>query len=197
LPVPPIEGVPAVLRDQLVRPYVDGLNLARALHARGGWDALREAWSRPPRSTEQVLHPEKLFAGDEPRQVASRWAPEPGKLLAEGVLGELLAGTLLGGDSPATAGWGGDLYRSWDVSGGTLLVWQSVWDTPTDEAEFREALRTRFEGSHGVGAQKGSFRVFTRAPWRIAVGGPPGAALLVSSDASAAFEAALVALSHP
>ena len=195
LPVPPIEGAPPVLRDQLVRPYVDGLALARTFYERGGWAALRDAWSRPPRSTEQVLHPEKLFAGEQPQEVAIPWSPLGGRVLAEGVLGEMLAGTLLGGDGLATAGWGGDLYRSWDLGGGTLLVWRAAWDTPSDEAEFREALRVRFEASHGPSVQKGPFRVFTRMPWRVAVGGPPGAVLLVSSDAPAAFEAAIGGLS--
>lgn len=197
LPVPPIEGAAPVLRDQLVRPYVDGLALARTLYERGGWGALREAWSRPPRSTEQVLHPDKLFAGEQPQEVAIRWSPDGGRLLAEGVLGELLAGTLLGKDGTATEGWGGDLYRSWDVNGGTLLVWRSTWDTPRDEAEFREALRARFEASHGPSVQKGPFRVFTRMPWRLAVGGPPGAAMLISSDVPVVFEAALAASSRP
>ncbi|HET7293043.1 MAG TPA: hypothetical protein VFM88_11495 [Vicinamibacteria bacterium] len=194
LPVPPIEGVPAVLRDQLARPYVDGLNLARALHERGGWAALREAWSKPPRSTEQVLHSDKLFAREEPREVVIPWSPAGGRVLAEGVLGELLAGTLLGGGGAATEGWGGDAYRTWDLNGATLLVWRAVWDTPQDEAEFRDALRARFEPSHGPGVQKGPFRAFTRTPWRLAVGGPPGTVLLVSSDAGAAFERAIAEL---
>ena len=197
LPMPPVEGAPPVLRDQLVRPYVDGLALARALHERGGWNALREAWSRPPRSMEQVLHPEKLFAEEPPRDVVLSWAPTEGRQLAEGVLGELLAGTLLGADGPASAGWGGDSYRSWDVGGRTLLVWKSVWDTPGDEAEFREALRARFEASHGPSVQKGSYRVFTRRPWRVALGGPGGAVLLIASDAPDEFEAALEKLSRP
>jgi hypothetical protein len=197
LPTPAVEGAPPVLRDQLVRPYVDGLALARAMHSRGGWGALREAWSRPPPSTEQVLHPEKLFAGESPREVVVSWAPREGRQLAEGVLGELLTGTLLGGDGPASAGWGGDSYRAWDVDGRTLMVWKSVWDTPADEAEFRDALLARFEATHGPSVQKAAFRVFTRTPWRVAVGGPSGAVVLVSSDAPAPFESALAELSRP
>lgn len=197
LPMPPVEGAPPVLRDQLVRPYVDGLALARALHERGGWNALREAWSRPPRSMEQVLHPEKLFADEAPRDVVLSWAPPDGRRLAEGVLGELLVGTLLGADGPASAGWGGDSYRSWDVGERTLLVWKSIWDTPGDESEFRDALRARFEASHGPSLQKGSYRVFTRRPWRVGLGGPVGAVLLIASDAPDEFEAALETLSRP
>ncbi len=198
LPEPPIEGAPAVLRDQLVRPYVVGLDFARALERRGGWAAVRDAWSRPPRSTEQVLHPEKFFAGEEPQGVSIPWAPAAGRLLLEGVLGEAFSGTLLGGDSAATQGGGGDLFRCWDLgSGRTLLVLRSTWDTSADEAEFRAALRARFEASHGPSLEKGPFRVLTRDGWRVAVGGAPGATLLVSSDAPDVFEAAISALAHP
>ncbi len=198
LPDPPVEGAPPVLRDQLVRPYVVGLDFARALERRGGWSALRDAWSRPPRSTEQVLHPDKFFAGEEPQRVSIAWAPDGGRLLLEGVLGEAFAGTLLGGDSAANQGWGGDLFRSWDVgSGRTLLVFRSTWDSAADEAEFRSALRARFEASHGPSLEKGPFRVLTRAGWRVAVGGPAGATALVCSDAPDVFEAAIAALAHP
>jgi len=197
LPEPPVEGAPPILRDQLVRPYVSGLEFVRALEARGGFGAVREAWSRPPRSSEQVLHPEKYFAGEEPSPVAIPWQPRGGRLLLEGVLGEIFSGTLLGAAGAATEGWGGDQFRCWDVGGRTLLVLQSAWDTPRDEAEFRQALRARYEGSHGPSLQKGSFRVMTRDGWRLAVGGPPGATRLVSSDAPEAFEEAIAALGHP
>src|SRR5262249_58195817 len=138
----------------------------RALQERGGWDAVRAAWSTPPASTEQVLHPDKFFAHEAPRIVRIAYAPPRGRVLAEGVLGELLTRTLLAGaseDPPgftkdeagpaavdeevdrAAAGWGGDLYRAWDVGGKTLLVWRSEWDRPEDAREFLDALRKRFE----------------------------------------------------
>ncbi|HEX9202936.1 MAG TPA: hypothetical protein VF964_03155, partial [Vicinamibacteria bacterium] len=62
MPVPAVPGAPRVLADQLVLPYVVGRDFARAVWQRGGWDAIKAAWSRPPESSEQVLHPEKFFA---------------------------------------------------------------------------------------------------------------------------------------
>jgi hypothetical protein len=197
LPDPPLAGAPPVLRDQLVRPYVAGLGLAREIERRGGWGALREAWSSPPRSSEQVLHPEKYFAGEAPLPVSIPWQSEGARLLLEGVLGEILIGTLLGAEGEATRGWGGDLFRTWDVDGRTLLVWRALWDTPRDEAEFRAALLARFGASHGPGEQQGRFRVSTRGEWRVAIGGAPGATLLVAADAPRAFEFALAALALP
>ncbi len=197
LPDPPVTGAPPVLRDQLVRPYVAGLEFAREIERRGGPGALREAWSRPPRSSEQVLHPEKYFAGEEPLRVSIPWQPRDARLLLEGVLGEVFSGTLLGGDGEATRGWGGDLFRCWDVGGGTLLVWKALWDTPQDESEFRAALVSRFEASHGPSLQQGAFRVMTRAGQRVAIGGPPGATLFLSAEAAGTLDAALAALAFP
>ena len=63
-------GAPPVVRDQLVQPYLAGLAFARALWARGGPEALRDAWAKPPASMEQVLHPARFFAGEAPRAVS-------------------------------------------------------------------------------------------------------------------------------
>ena len=118
--------------------------LARAVWQRGGWDAMKAAWSRPPASTEQVLHPEKYFAGEAPQRVDIAYQPPGGKLLNEGVLGEMLVRTLLGeGSDAAAAGWGGDRFRVWDVGGKSLLAWRSAWDSPADLQEFRQALSAR------------------------------------------------------
>ena len=53
---------PALPRGSRLRP--------RRLGARGA-PALREAWARPPDSTEQILHPEKFFA----RRSRGLWCP--------------------------------------------------------------------------------------------------------------------------
>jgi hypothetical protein len=90
-----VPGAPPVIRDQLVMPYLVGRDLARAIEARGGAEAMREAWRRPPSSTEQVLHPDKFFNGEPPLVVTPRRAPPGGRLLSQGVVGELLIRTLV------------------------------------------------------------------------------------------------------
>jgi hypothetical protein len=158
-----VPGAPPVVRDQLVQPYLAGLDFARALWSRGGASALREAWSQPPESTEQVLHPEKFFARERPRRVVpSQSAPRDGRLVSEGVLGELLLRTLAEerGDE-AAAGWGGDGWRLWDVGGRTALAWRSEWDRDADAVEFHAALRARF-------ARRGE--PSTRAGWEVFAG---------------------------
>ena len=102
-----VPGAPPVVRDQLVQPYVAGLTFARALWSRGGGEALREAWGRPPQSTEQVLHPGKFFSREAPRVVVPAVGAPPGaRLLSEGVVGEMLLRTLVRtrAGPPRTAG---------------------------------------------------------------------------------------------
>jgi hypothetical protein len=196
IPASAVPDVPPVLRDQLVLPYFVGREFARALLKQGGWEALKTAWGRPPSSTEQVLHPEKYFAGEAPRTVDLPYAPPGGSLLNEGVLGELFVRTLLGEESPhgAAAGWGGDAFRVWDVSGRTLLVWRAEWDGAADGAEFHAAALARFRRRHGAGVALRGFDVFSAGGWRYALAERAGATLLVSSDDAGALDRALQSL---
>jgi hypothetical protein len=196
LPVPPMPDVPPVLRDQLLLPYFAGRDFAQAVQKKGGWDALRQAWGHPPESTEQVLHPEKYEAGEAPRPVDLSYAPPGGRMVNEGVLGEVLIRTFLGEGAPeeASSGWGGDRYRAWDVSGKTLLVWRSVWDGPGDAREFLAAAEARLASGHAAEGTRRGFRVFASPPWRYAVAERAGGVDFISSDDGPAFEAALAAL---
>jgi hypothetical protein len=184
LPAPPVPGAPDVLRDQLLQPYLVGRDFAQAVYRSGGWPALKAAWLDPPQSTEQVLHPEKFLKRERALDVRVAYAPAAGRLLDEGVLGELLARTLLGEETAgqASAGWGGDAFRVWDVAGRTLLVWRSVWDTPADAAEFSEALRGRFERSHGPGRAFEGARLYGKGRWSLALGEAGADVTLVASD---------------
>jgi hypothetical protein len=193
---PLLSEAPPVLRDQLLMPYLVGRPLAAAVWRQGGGNALREAWRRPPDTTEQVLHPEKFFRREAAAPIALDYEPTGGQVISEGVLGELLTRTLLGaGGEEAAAGWGGDRYRVWDLSGRTLLVWRSVWDTATDKQEFVAMLRKSFAGRRGNGAHRRGFLAFSgEAGWVYAWGEQADAVLLVASDSSDAMETALRSL---
>ncbi|HSB60650.1 MAG TPA: hypothetical protein VLI67_02950, partial [Vicinamibacteria bacterium] len=192
---PDVPGAPPVVRDQLVLPYLRGLEFARALWQRGGADAIQSAWARPPESTEQVLHPDKYFAGESPRPVDVSYAPPGGRVLNDGVLGELFAGTLLGpGAEQAAEGWGGDAFRVWEAAGRTLLVWRSVWDGAAYAQEFEEALHRRFSARHGAPEWREGHAVYAAGAWRRALGARAGGVQLVASDDAALLEHALRAL---
>jgi hypothetical protein len=62
------------------------------------------------------------------------------------VVGEVWLRTLLNlrleepAAADAAAGWGGGIYRAWSDGDDVAVILSTVWDTPADAAEFREAL---------------------------------------------------------
>jgi hypothetical protein len=134
-------------------PYLEGTSFVYNLWVDAGfsWERVNAAYDAPPASSEQVMHPEKYFARDEPRAVS---LPDLGPVLDEGwqevdrdVLGEigLLAWLLDHLDyeaaAAAAAGWGGDSYSLWvDEQGAHVLVVRSVWDAPGEAAQFFDAF---------------------------------------------------------
>ena len=191
-----VPGAPPVVRDQLVLPYFAGRDFVQALYKRGGWDAVRAAWSHPPASTEQVLHPEKYQSGEAPRPVRTPAGPSGARLLREGVLGEALVRTWLGeGNEDAAAGWGGDSFACFDVNGRTLLVWRSEWDTEADAAEFLAAATKRL-AVMGTPSERGGFSIFRRGEQRFALGTRAGGVELVSADAGPLFDNAVSGLTR-
>jgi len=154
---PELASAPAVVQEQLVAPYFRGRNLATAIFERGGFELLNELLETPPRSTEQVLHPEKYLGAnpDEPVEVSlPRAATRDADF--EGRLGELLIRALLS-DGSATAlaetaaeGWGGDAYAVFPDGEQYALLWHSVWDSSDDAREFERALRQHMVGRFGA-----------------------------------------------
>jgi hypothetical protein len=148
-----LEAAPTWLRDNLVFPYFQGTVFCLSVRARGGQKLLDYAFTTdPPRSTEQILHPEKWHTRrDDP--VAIRLpdlaADLPGyRKAADGVMGELSVRSLLRDGLKeqiraveAATGWGGDHFAVYEKEGGgRLLVWVTDWDDEADVREFRTAL---------------------------------------------------------
>jgi hypothetical protein len=156
-----LDGIPLVLRRQLEFPYTEGFVFATALHEEGGFAALDDALTTPPVSTEQILHPEKYAAGEEPLDVPApdlldELGPE-WHLAYEQTLGELgIQIIAAGGEIPegalpglpvdwphqeAAAGWAGDrlvMYESTD--GHWHIEWTTVWDGEADAIEFEDRI---------------------------------------------------------
>lgn len=134
-------------------PYLEGSYFVYNLWVEAGfrWDRVDAAYDAPPVSSEQVMHPEKYFARDEPQVMT---LPDLGPVLGEGwrevdrdVLGEigLLAWLLDHLDYQAAAvgaaGWDGDTYTLWlDGQGAHVLVVRTVWDAPGEAAQFFETF---------------------------------------------------------
>ncbi len=143
---PALGEAPAVVQEQLMAPYLSGVRIASVIFERDGFDGLNEALREPPRSMEQVLHPEKyLDERDEPVEVTLTlgYGRTPD---FEGRLGELLVRVLLDGelDRPraekAAAGWGGDHYLVVPEGAAYRLLWKTIWDTKQDASEFEDAI---------------------------------------------------------
>ena len=133
-------------------PYREGSRFAHALFMDGGWQALDGAYTDPPRSTAQVLHPERYLdehAG--PPQVV---VPDLGAVLGEDwtmllqdTLGEFVVGLYLDALLPeemawqAADGWDGGTFVVWEHDDGSrVLVWRTIWDSTADASEFERAL---------------------------------------------------------
>ena len=59
-------AMPAILRESLFFPYFQGASFVEGLFADGGWAAVDNAFSNPPASSEQILHPAKYAARELP-----------------------------------------------------------------------------------------------------------------------------------
>ena len=147
-----LDSTPYILQQSLAFPYVQGLAFVSALFsAPSDWDAVNEAYSDPPTSTEQVLHPEKYIERDGPVPVS---LPDVAAALGEGwenvysdVMGEFLLKTYLETRTTtitaadAAAGWGGDRFALLrGPEGENALVALLVWDTGQDAKEFLDAM---------------------------------------------------------
>jgi hypothetical protein len=159
--------VPSIIKRSVVSPYVDGVMFVHWARRRSGWAGVNEVWKMLPKSTEQILHPEKLLSNELPEKVA---VPVPsaagptGKLYHD-VLGEQSVRLLLEEWMPrrsavaAASDWGGDrlaIYRDDDVF---ALAWNVRYDTDKAarrglEAFARGVLRDDSPGAELVSAER-------------------------------------------
>ena len=139
--------IPPLIRETAVFPYVAGTNFVSWAYKQAGWEGVNVLLFRPPRSTEQVLHPEKYFVRPEYPLVIHLGALAPylkggWELAEETTLGEFLI-QLLGqrfldaGRARAFAeGWDGDRMAGLVRGEELATVWLTTWDSDGDAAEF-------------------------------------------------------------
>lgn len=135
-----------IVRERLLFPYLAGMRFMGALHRAGGFALVNRAYSQPPVTTEQVIHPEKYLAGEAAIPVEAPAAPPGFERLASGRMGELQLRITLERCSSreqartASAGWGGDAYSIVrDRDGRVALLWATAWDDEQQAIEFEQA----------------------------------------------------------
>lgn len=169
--------VPAVIREGLLFPYMDGGEFMRWWATSRLCDTLPYG-PRMPTSTEQILHPERYESGDAPIPVVFT-DTVPGAY--EDVLGEfdirMLMQELTGRQvsrSVLPIGWGGDRFRLDTADEEVGLVWVSVWDQPRHRdgflAQVGDALRAR--AAKGYRVELDTMTAGAYAGLRYAVGDP-------------------------
>lgn len=147
------------------------------LHTAGGLNAVNAAWKRPPQSSAEILHPEKLYLANPPFQPVevnfTALSVNGTAPLFTNVAGEVgayfLVRTFADVDyaTAATEGWTGDRYVVWPGSEthGDHILWRSVWASEKDAGEFFDAMRRGLMQRHHIPWQKeydstpGQFRV--------------------------------------
>lgn len=141
-------GIPSILVDELLFPYDTGMNFVVALYEAGEWDAVNNAFSTPPTTTEQIYHPEKYLAGEGAQAVAlddrsaalgDGWTTPWDTTLGEFYLRAHLATQLTDREAARAAdGWGGDHFIVYQ--NGDQIAWalRLAWDAPAEQTEFSD-----------------------------------------------------------
>lgn len=140
--------------------YEDGADFVQTVFDVGGWDQVDTAYANPPSSSEQILHPEKYFAGERGQllidpsladALGEGWQP-----LSDGVLGEWMTYLLLaqGADTDArltesaargaAQGWGGDELQAYRRATDQTITFVQHWvmDTDADANQLAQAMLT-------------------------------------------------------
>ena len=149
-------NIPDALVQLLGFPYQVGPAFTEAVIRAGGMARLNAAFTNPPTTSEQLIHPAKFLAGEGAKPVGVPAAG--GKVFDTGVLGELGFDVTLAESqslsrqqvAAAVAGWGGDQYVAWDQGSQSCIRDNVVMDTSNDNAELFAALQVWAAHRKGV-----------------------------------------------
>jgi hypothetical protein len=161
---PVLSRAPAYFRTMLTFPYAGGLGFVHAFRQRRPWAALSAVYQDPPRSSSQILHPERYLDRREdpvplPLPDLRSMLPSGAGLILADELGEIGVAEVLRrflGESADAVGWRGDRYELWDVPGGaSLLVAVLAWDTEDLAAGFARDYARVLTRKHGAAPPPG------------------------------------------
>ncbi|HEY5951668.1 MAG TPA: hypothetical protein VIV40_39510 [Kofleriaceae bacterium] len=148
-----LDKAPLAVREALLFPYRGGFTFVAALRHKQPWSAVDGAFKRPPRSTEQILHPDKYKADEKPIVVDIKVpaALADYHIAHSSVWGELgfslfvrSGGLDDRGGTLAGDGWGGDRVITLTKGDDTrpehaIGIARFEWDSEADAFEAHEA----------------------------------------------------------
>jgi hypothetical protein len=151
--------IPALIRESVVFQYAAGVNFVSWAYKSSGWEGVNAVLSNPPRSTEQILHPEKYFVRREDPMRVQLGALAPylrgeWQLAEDATMGELTIRLLAERYFDATraaeiaAGWDGDRLTALAHGDTLALVWMTSWDSEPDATDFSGAWASVLAGRH-------------------------------------------------
>ncbi len=157
---PAMQATPEFLQELFIFPYLHGVRFLQVYRRWHPWSDLEKVYADPPRSTEQILHPEKYAARrDDPTPLDRLQLPEnlPAGWAIDytNVLGEFSTYLWLKqfinepNARKASSGWDGDaiqLLRHPD--GGWGIAFASVWDDEMHAGQFFTALREMLQARY-------------------------------------------------
>ena len=156
---PTLKQAPPFMKDALVFPYFAGLTFSVGVLKPSGWSGFPVVFSKPPISTQQIMHPALYLSGKTPRVVSlpplekllgSDWAK-----LEENAMGEFgwkeVLKQFLGDDraKPLASAWDGDRYSVYEKKQSKQLVLLSRLHLSGDEqmarffGQYSEALEKK------------------------------------------------------
>jgi len=151
--------LPELLRQETVFQYIQGSRFALWAYSLKGWEGVNGLYSDPPRSTKQILHPEKYYVErDDPLRLTpwSLLRDMGGKKILEETLGELLIQILLSRSlsreeaARAAAGWLGDSLLAFQEGEALVIAWVTAWENSEEAMEFFRSYRKGLERRHGI-----------------------------------------------
>ena len=146
---------PPYLGISTIFPYTAGTAFVAQLMQVGRFSTVNLSLQDPPRSTEQIMHPEKFLQTpiDQPKDVKlpdlMPALGEPWKLKETNTLGEFEFNIMLsengaGDPDKGADGWGGAKFAYYQLEHEGLTYASTVWDTEKDAEEFYGATYESF-----------------------------------------------------
>jgi hypothetical protein len=127
--------------------YRYGVEFVKTIHQEGGWDAVNQAYTSLPNTTEQILHPEKYLSQEnaitvEAPTVMGDWSLTKTDRLGEYFIYVMLDHWISTEDAEdAATGWGGDVFSYYENEDEFMFTWNIAWDTEADAHEFYEIFQ--------------------------------------------------------